>query len=73
MYLGIDIGTSGVKAILMAEAGAVVAQATAPLPISRPHPLWPEHDPQDWWRSTNVAVSRLTHALRDGVTAVGFA
>ncbi|MEM7640289.1 MAG: xylulokinase [Pseudomonadota bacterium] len=73
MYLGIDIGTSGVKAILMDEAGEVVAQATASLPISRPHPLWSEQDPQDWWRATNVAVARLPHALRGGVKAIGLA
>ncbi|MEL7283586.1 MAG: FGGY family carbohydrate kinase, partial [Pseudomonadota bacterium] len=59
MYLGIDIGTSGVKAILMAETGDVVAQATASLPISRPHPLWSEQNPADWWAATNNAVLNL--------------
>ena len=73
MYLGIDIGTSGVKAILMDEAGEVVAQATAPLPISRPQPLWSEQDPQDWWRATGVAVNRLPHALRAAVKGIGLA
>lgn len=73
MYLGIDIGTSGVKAILLEEAGEVVAQANASLPISRPHPLWSEQDPADWWRATATAVQRLPSDLRASVKAVGLA
>jgi xylulokinase len=45
VYLGIDIGTSGVKAILLGEGGALMAQASAPLTVSRPHDLWSEQDP----------------------------
>ncbi|MEL7110340.1 MAG: xylulokinase [Pseudomonadota bacterium] len=73
MYLGIDIGTSGVKAILMAETGDVVAQATASLPISRPHPLWSEQNPADWWAATNNAVLNLPQVQRSGVRAIGLA
>ena len=73
MYLGIDIGTSGVKAILMTESGDVAAQATAPLPISRPHPLWSEQDPADWWTATNAAVKQLPLDLRNSVKGVGLA
>jgi xylulokinase len=54
MYLGIDIGTSGVKAILMNDKGAVVEQAHAPLSVSRPQPLWSEQDPTDWWAATTL-------------------
>ncbi len=73
MYLGIDIGTSGVKAILLEETGDVVAQATAPLPISRPHPLWSEQNPSDWWTATCVAIHRLPVELRQRVAAIGLA
>lgn len=73
MYLGIDIGTSGVKAILMDSAGEVVAQATTSLPISRPQPLWSEQDPHDWWRATHAAIDRLPETLRSGVEAIGLA
>lgn len=71
MYLGIDIGTSGVKAIVMDEAGDVVAQATAPLNVSRPQPLWSEQDPADWWRVTQDAVLQLPQAVRGAVKAIG--
>lgn len=73
MYLGIDIGTSGVKAILLSEAGDVVAQATASLPVSRPQPLWSEQDPADWWTATNTAVARLPTELKAQVQGIGLA
>lgn len=73
MYLGLDIGTSGVKAILLSEHGDVVAQATAPLPISRPKPLWSEQNADDWWTATNTAVDRLPTEERSKVQAIGLA
>ncbi len=71
MYLGIDIGTSGVKAILMDEKGAVIQVAQAPLSVSRPHDLWSEQDPADWWAATKCAVGLLDLKQRQGVKAVG--
>ena len=62
MFLGIDLGTSGVKAILLDAADAVVAEATAPLGVSRPEPLWSEQDPAEWWRATCEAVGALRAA-----------
>jgi xylulokinase len=46
VYLGIDLGTSGVKLVLADEEQRVVAQATAELTVSRPRPLWSEQDPE---------------------------
>jgi xylulokinase len=71
MYLGIDIGTSGVKAILMDESGAVAEIANAALSVSRPNALWSEQDPADWWAVTNSAVSQLDLQKRRAVKAVG--
>lgn len=71
MYLGIDIGTSGVKAILMDEAGEVAEIASASLSVSRPHALWSEQDPADWWAATNSAVSKLDLKKRHAVKAIG--
>lgn len=73
MYLGIDIGTSGVKAVIVGDEGAVLAQATAPLAVSRPEPLWSEQDPHDWWSATEAAVSALDPRLRSGVRGIGLA
>ncbi len=71
MYLGIDIGTSGVKAILMDEMGLVVEIANAPLSVSRPHPYWSEQDPNEWWLATTSAVCQLDVSARNGVKAIG--
>lgn len=72
MYLGIDLGTSGVKAILLSEEGQAVASHSEALTLSRPHPLWSEQNPADWWSATEKAVLALSqlHALKK-VKAVG--
>ncbi len=74
MYIGIDLGTSGVKAILLNELGDVVASHTEKLTVSRPHPLWSEQDPEQWWLATDRAVKALghQHSLRE-VKALGIA
>lgn len=74
MYIGIDLGTSGVKAILLNEQGDVVASHTEKLTVSRPHPLWSEQDPDQWWSATDRAVKALgqQHSLRE-VKALGIA
>src|SRR5262245_49646086 len=71
-FLGIDGGTSAVKAVVLDEAGEVVSEASAPLTVSRPRPHWSEQDPDDWWRATDHAVRELAArgAVRD-VASVG--
>src|SRR5687767_12324369 len=59
MFLGIDLGTSEVKVLLMDEAGRGVATARAMLGISRPQARWSEQSPEDWWRETLNAVDQL--------------
>ncbi len=73
MFLGIDLGTSGAKAVVISPDGAVLAQATAPLSVSRPHDLWSEQNPDDWWSATEAAVSAIDPAIRAGVLAIGLA
>lgn len=59
MYLGIDLGTSSVKAILISETQEVVGSASSPLTVSRPAPRWSEQNPSDWWQATVAAVTAL--------------
>src|SRR4051794_27740960 len=61
-YLGLDIGTSAVKAGLVDENEAKLAAASAPLSTSRAHPLWSEQDPQDWWFGLCRAIAQLRAA-----------
>ncbi len=71
-FLGLDVGTSGVKAILVAESGEVVASATMPLTMSTPQPGWAEQDPAAWWAATCEAVRAVRRARpADGIAAIG--
>ena len=73
MYLGIDVGTSGVKAVVLDEHGALAGQGTAPLTVSRLRELWSEQDPESWWSATTAAVGAIDPALRRAVRGVGLA
>jgi xylulokinase len=71
VYLGIDIGTSSVKAVLVDDSGAIAAQASDALVVSRPQPGFSEQDAESWWRATVNAVMGLPRDLRAAVRAVG--
>ena len=70
MYLGIDLGTSALKAVLLADDGHIVAQQSAPLEVSRPHPQWSEQSPADWWRALGLALGELRRAQPQAMRAV---
>jgi len=59
-YLGIDVGTSGVKAIIIDPKGKALGDAAAPLDVSRPKPGWSEQNPAHWWEATLAAVDALS-------------
>jgi xylulokinase len=59
MLVGVDVGTSGVKALAIDADGAVRARAEAEYPLSTPRPGWAEQDPEDWWRATELVLARL--------------
>jgi xylulokinase len=70
--LGLDIGTSGAKALLCDRDGTVLATATAEYPLSHPQPLWSEQEPADWWRAARQAISEvLQTAGVDGAAVAG--
>ncbi len=58
-FLGIDVGTSGTKTIVINEAGTILAEATETYPCYHPHPLWSEQDPEDWWKATVASVKAV--------------
>ena len=74
LFLGIDISTTGAKALLMDATGEVVTTATNPLPLSTPKPLWSEQDPHDWWNGIVASIRQAlaqAGATGDDVTAIG--
>lgn len=70
MFLGIDIGTSSVKAVLTDADGAVAGSASRPCTVSRPHPLWSEQEPEDWVSAAIAAVDELAERQPADLAAV---
>ncbi len=73
-FLGIDVSTTGSKALLVDESGNVTATATAPHTLQTPKPLWSEQDPGEWWRAAAAATRLVLHQAGLGgesVAAVG--
>jgi xylulokinase len=70
MYLGLDIGTSSVKGVLIDARQKILATASSPLKVSRPRPGWSEQKPDDWWKAVNDVVRTLAKAKPKAVAAV---
>jgi xylulokinase len=73
-FLGLDVGTSGVKAALVDERGTVKGTVTEAHPLSTPRPGWAEQKPDDWWRASTRAIAALlrkTKVKANDVASVG--
>lgn len=70
MFLGIDLGTSGVKVIILDDNDRLLAQASRSLSVSRPAPLHSEQDPADWWAATCGAIEELKSVQPELLNAV---
>jgi xylulokinase len=57
--MGIDVGTTGSKTLLVDEGGEVISSATVEYPMHTPHPLWAEQDPADWWKATAKGIQSV--------------
>jgi len=70
--LGIDVSTTGVKALVIDRDGAISDSFTSPLHLSNPQPLWSEQQPNDWWQA---AVNSIQHVVRENaggdIAAIG--
>jgi xylulokinase len=72
LLLGLDVGTSGAKALLVDESGAVAASATSEYPMATPRPLWAEQHPEDWWRASVASIrAALEQARATGAAVAG--
>ncbi|MEM5477474.1 xylulokinase [Pacificibacter sp. AS14] len=71
-YIGLDLGTSSLKAILMDENQSVIAEHAVPLSVSRPYDGWSEQDPNSWITATDMALKALSEkADLSGVRGIG--
>jgi xylulokinase len=66
--VGLDVGTTGVKALALARDGRVLARAERDYPLSSPRPGWSEQDPEDWWRASESALAAVG---ADGAAGIG--
>ena len=73
-FLGLDVGTSSVKACVVDPRGKIVARASEPLRVRAPQPGWAEQDPTDWWKAATRVLKRAiagTKGERRAIAAVG--
>ncbi|TCP27819.1 xylulokinase [Scopulibacillus darangshiensis] len=71
-YIGIDLGTSGVKLIFMKKVGVAERQVTKEYPIHHPQAGWSEQDPEDWWQATAEGLRELTEGIEPAdIKAIG--
>ncbi len=70
MYLGLDLGTSELKALLLADDHSIVGIARAPLTVDRPQPLWSEQAPAQWWQALEKVMDELRATHPQALSAV---
>ncbi|MEX9760108.1 xylulokinase [Providencia rettgeri] len=70
MYLGIDLGTSELKAVLINAQGEIVASSHMALTVQRPHSQWAEQSPDSWWEATNAVAATLRQKAPEAWAAV---
>ncbi|TMD65774.1 MAG: xylulokinase [Chloroflexi bacterium] len=71
MFLGIDLGTSALKALVLDVDGAIVGTGSAAYPMTTPQPGWAESDPEDWWKAAGPAVREAAGAHGADIAAIG--
>lgn len=69
--LGIDVGTSGCKVVLIDESGRLIKQASAEYSLSIPRPLWSEQDPADWWTGVQACLNAIGEHRPDAIGVTG--
>ena len=73
-FLGVDVSTTGSKALLIDESGAVAGVAVSPHTLQTPKPLWSEQDPEEWWGATSESIRKVLKETGVGggqIAAVG--
>ncbi len=75
MYIGIDLGTSSVKILLMATDGQIIDETTEEYPVYYPKSNWAEQNPEDWWQGTVKALNTLierNQAIKGAIKSISF-
>ena len=73
LYIGIDLGTSAVKLLLMDETGKVLNIVSKEYPLSFPNPGWSEQNPSDWWAQSKAGLKELTANVdKNSIAGISF-
>lgn len=72
MYIGIDLGTSGVKLIMVSKQGEVIRSVTKSYDLVIPKPMWTEQNPNDWYKQTIIGLKELIKGYEKEIKAIGF-
>ncbi len=73
LYIGVDLGTSAVKLLLMNEKGAIEKIVSKEYPLEFPHPGWSQQKPEDWWEQTVAGLKELTEgANKSEIAGISF-
>lgn len=71
VLVGLDVGTSGARAVAVDAEGGVLSRASAPYPIARPRPGWTEQHPEDWWDAARAVLRAIAAEHGDAVAGLG--
>jgi xylulokinase len=74
LLLGVDISTTGAKALLIDQNGEVIASATTPLTLQTPRPLWSEQNPEEWWQGIKKSIQEVLAgraSAAESIAAIG--
>jgi len=71
VVIGLDIGTSGARAVALNESGEVVAEAAHEYPLLSPRPGWTEQNPEDWWLASRKVLSEVAASTKGNVDGIG--
>ena len=71
VVLGLDVGTSGARAVAVDESGEVLADAAAEYPLSTPHPGWSEQDPAHWWKASQEVLENVAAKVDGEIVGLG--
>ncbi len=69
--IGLDVGTSGVRALAVDESGRIISEASAGYPLLSPRPGWSEQNPEDWWQAIRETLGKIASETGDKVIGIG--
>jgi xylulokinase len=71
VLIGLDIGTSGARALAVSDSGDVIASAAQEYPLLTPRPGWTEQNPEDWWEASRKVLAEVASAVKGKVAGIG--